>query len=150
MVATLFGEEVQTKVCIKCGEEKPLCEFSPRTRDRNGNPVELRNDCKSCQKKAGNEVKRLKKLHPKPDFDTYQCPCCKRTKADLAYTAWKNPFVLDHDHSTGEARGWICQDCNTALARIKDNITTARNLVTYLENKDRGLYLVEPSTLDGM
>lgn len=147
IISTLFGEVIQTKVCIKCNEEKPLSKFAPRTRDKNGNPTEHRNDCTDCQKEKSKEVSDLKKKHSQPDINTYVCPVCHRDKDDLAYTKWKNPFVLDHDHNTGDARGWICQDCNTAIARIHDCAETARRMITYIENEDRSLYLVTEATL---
>ena len=132
-IATLFGDVIPTKICSKCKEEKPLSKFSSRTRDRNGNPTELRNDCQDCQSARGKEVSSLKKLHTQPKNDTYQCPLCNRTKKDLSYTKWKDPFVLDHSHTTGKFRGWICQDCNTAIARAHDDVNTLRNMIGYLE-----------------
>jgi len=146
-ISTLFGEVIQTKICIKCNEEKPLSKFAPRTRDKNGNPTEHRNDCTDCQKEKSKEVSDLKKNHAAPDVETYVCPLCLRDKDDLAYTKWKNPFVLDHDHDTGEARGWICQDCNTAIARLHDNTATARRMISYMESKDRTPYLITTATL---
>ena len=70
-IATLFGDVIPTKICSKCKEEKPLSKFSSRTRDRNGNPTELRNDCQDCQSARGKEVSSLKKLHTQPKNDTY-------------------------------------------------------------------------------
>lgn len=140
-ISTLFGEEVITKSCVCCKEIKPITKFSPRTRDKNGNPTEYRNDCNDCQKEKSRDVKQLKKQYPRPDLLVYKCPICERDKQDLAYTAWLNPFVLDHDHQTGLARGWICQDCNTAIARLKDNVNSAKNLIEYLQAERREPYL---------
>ncbi len=140
-IATLEGEEVLTKVCIKCKEEKPLTEFCARTRDEKGVITERRNDCNDCKKEYARELKDLKKTVPTIDQDTYACPLCHRTKEDMDYQSYKNPFVLDHDHETKEARGWVCQDCNTALARMHDSPDTARRMVEYLEAEDRGVYL---------
>jgi hypothetical protein len=141
IISTLFGEVVQTKVCIKCNEEKPLSSFGTRSRDKNGHPTEYRNDCLDCRKEKSKELKELKKSYPTPNIDEHICPLCLRGKSDLSYTAWKNPFVLDHDHITGEARGWICQDCNTALGRIRDDVEIAKRMVEYIEATDRGVYL---------
>ena len=131
----LFGEEIlETKICNKCNETKHISEFNSRTRDKNGEPKELRNDCKSCQKKQGNLVKNLKKYYPKPNPATHKCECCKKGREEFVNTQWAdNPFVLDHDHITGEYRGWICQYCNTALSRVFDDVNTLRNMIDYLE-----------------
>jgi hypothetical protein len=34
-------------------------------------------------------------------------------------SATKRKFVVDHNHSTGEARGLLCDPCNMALSRIE-------------------------------
>lgn len=46
---------------------------------------------------------------------------------------YKN-LCLDHDHSTGEFRAWLCHPCNVALGYVKDNVNTLRQLATLLEN----------------
>lgn len=142
-VATLFGEEVVTKTCTKCNEEKALTtkNFCARTRNKDGIVTEWRNDCTECQKKYSRELKSVKKTVQSIDQDTYLCPLCLRGKEDMTHLAYSNPFVLDHDHTTKEARGWVCQDCNTALARMGDSADTARRMVEYLEASDRGVYL---------
>jgi len=40
---------------------------------------------------------------------------------------------IDHCHSTNAVRGLLCIVCNTTLGRIKDNISTLRNAILYLE-----------------
>ena len=39
-------DEIKTKVCTRCGLEKPVEEFSKRKMVKSG----LRSECKSCQK----------------------------------------------------------------------------------------------------
>ena len=46
----------------------------------------------------------------------------------------KESLHWDHDHNTGEFRGWLCGNCNRALGLVGDNPTTLRNLASYLED----------------
>ena len=141
IVATLFGETVVTKACNKCGVEQAIDNFRARTRNRQGIITERRNECNKCNGNSQKQVKKLKKTVSSIDQETYVCPLCYRSKADLSHLSYKNPFVLEHDHATGAVRGWVCQDCNTAIARIQDNAETAKRIVRYLEDSDRSAYL---------
>ncbi len=40
---------------------------------------------------------------------------------------------IDHCHSSGNVRGLLCHNCNTALGLLRDNTKTLANLVEYLE-----------------
>ena len=54
---------------------------------------------------------------------TPHCPICGS----------EEPLVIDHDHSTGEVRGLICQPCNKGLGFFRDNIESMKNAIAYLE-----------------
>jgi hypothetical protein len=41
--------------------------------------------------------------------------------------------VWDHDHRTGDFRGWLCNSCNAALGFAKDDPWRLRLLADYLE-----------------
>jgi len=51
------------------------------------------------------------------------CEICERRKAR----------VLDHCHTSGSFRGWLCNDCNLAIGKFGDNIEGLMNAVRYLE-----------------
>lgn len=40
--------------------------------------------------------------------------------------------VYDHDHRTGEFRGWLCQRCNRVLGSVKDSPELLLRLARYL------------------
>jgi len=44
---------------------------------------------------------------------------------------------FDHDHSTGEFRGWICTRCNLALGLVRDKIETLELMIKYLKNNEK-------------
>ena len=50
--------------------------------------------------------------------------CGERTSINLS---------VDHDHSTGQIRGLICNDCNIAIAKAKDSPILLRAMADYLE-----------------
>lgn len=56
-----------------------------------------------------------------------QCEVCgafgHETKRGLNY---------DHNHATGEFRGWLCLRCNTSLGLVKENTETLYALIKYI------------------
>ncbi len=57
-----------------------------------------------------------------------KCAACKDTLADLP----PKHVHVDHDHTTGEVRGVLCQGCNTAIGLLKDSPLRAKLLADYL------------------
>lgn len=55
------------------------------------------------------------------------CECCGQpSKASLC---------IDHDHTTGAFRGWLCHGCNVGIGRLGDNLEGVRLAITYLEKQ---------------
>lgn len=44
-------------------------------------------------------------------------------------------LAVDHCHTTGRVRGLLCQDCNTALGKFKENIEVLGKAIKYLEGR---------------
>jgi hypothetical protein len=44
----------------------------------------------------------------------------------------KGGLHLDHDHETGEFRGWLCWHCNTGIGKLGDTPDGLRNALDYL------------------
>lgn len=42
-------------------------------------------------------------------------------------------LTMDHNHETGEFRGWLCENCNKTLGHSQDSIDRMLALVEYLE-----------------
>lgn len=57
------------------------------------------------------------------------CECCGGPPNGRT----RHRFHLDHDHDTGQFRGWLCARCNLAAGSLGDTLEGARNLVRYLE-----------------
>jgi hypothetical protein len=41
-------------------------------------------------------------------------------------------LVWDHDHKTGEFRGWLCQGCNVGLGQLGDSVDGLLRAINYL------------------
>lgn len=59
---------------------------------------------------------------PMPDA----CELCEALRGEAA-------LCFDHDHETGEFRGWLCTRCNTALGKLGDTLESLKRAVAYLE-----------------
>jgi len=55
------------------------------------------------------------------------CKICNKHQADLSKT-----LSVDHNHETGEARGLLCQRCNTILGMSLDSIEILNSAINYL------------------
>lgn len=64
---------------------------------------------------------------PKPN----QCPVCGRKP--VGGKSSKGRICIDHCHKTNKIRGWLCDDCNSALGRVDDRIDILENLIIYLK-----------------
>lgn len=60
------------------------------------------------------------------------CAICGGSNAD-----GRNLFI-DHDHVTGQIRGLLCNNCNSALGKFKDSPKLLENAITYLKKHKDG------------
>lgn len=62
-------------------------------------------------------------LYPKPA----KCECCGLPRSLL---------VIDHDHATGDFRGWLCHKCNLAIGGLGDTIHGLQRALDYLRSAE--------------
>lgn len=60
--------------------------------------------------------------------ETTNCGICGIHKDELKYS-----LALDHNHDTGEPRGFLCHNCNSAIGKLKDNSDLVRKAAEYLD-----------------
>ena len=70
------------------------------------------------QKEYQNKRKEKKAGRKKPE----QCELCGSL----------GQICFDHDHKTGEFRGWICHRCNIVLGLVKDNSELLLVMIKYI------------------
>lgn len=135
-------QQLLAKPCIRCG----VCERNKR------------GDCKACARKhklnlygshKDSILKRRKELHaikmadpvlkdaqrakrrilshkPIPTIpEPSHCECCGRA-------AIARSLHLDHNHVTGEFRGWLCAACNPAIGALGDTLEGVLRAAAYL------------------
>lgn len=134
------------KKCSRCNKVKPVSEYHKNSKHSSS----VKSQCKSCSasdfkswRERNLEEARLrdrishyirtynlskeKAMELVEDRDGV-CEICKSTA----------PLVVDHCHTEGHVRGFICSSCNSALGYAKDNIDTLLACIEYLKNdKDR-------------
>ena len=89
----LFGPtdlplEGDTKVCIKCKEEKPLAAFGNSSGANYKRP-----ECKKCNKELSRVRDELRATHGMPE-EGYKCPICRRGAEEVKRQRWEEQWPL--------------------------------------------------------
>ncbi len=135
-----------TKRCCTCKNYKPFSEFH---KDKTGIKG-LAYSCKRCAntRARANHVARYAdagyKISRKDSYtrhkfgitlDDYnqrlknQEYCCMICKTKNPVGGWH----LDHNHTTGALRAFLCSSCNRGIGYMYENIQSLRNAIEYLE-----------------
>src|SRR6056300_888524 len=105
------------KVCKHCQQSKHVTEFHKHLLRPDGRD----HRCKVCKNKSSQILRQIRKTAPpKPD----KCDCCNATDKKL---------YLDHCHITKTFRGWICDNCNSGIGKLGDNLEGVTKAITYLQ-----------------
>ena len=111
---------IESQVCKTCGTEKPITDFYS-----NKKTGYIYKDCKGCfiirQLQRHNGKFKDQSIPPKSET----CDCCGKPLIKAC---------LDHDHSNGKFRGWLCYNCNTGIGLLGDNEEGIIAALEYLVN----------------
>jgi len=103
----------KSRACISCGKKWSAQYYS--------SPVgKTKARLKAIRRNYGLTEEDVAKLHRTHDG---RCAICSQVKK----------LVIDHDHSTGDVRGLLCDPCNKALGMFCDNIQYLSSAINYLE-----------------
>lgn len=120
------------KTCSKCGKTKELSKFSKRS----SRPSGVQSKCKDCERESRrryykpHEATRRKlnisdaEYHKLLSESNNCCNICNRIL---------DKKCIDHCHTTNKVRGILCNNCNTALGLVGDNIQTLESMIKYLK-----------------
>ena len=61
------------------------------------------------------------------------CSICGKPEHRLLKTGDVKPLSVDHNHSTGEVRELLCNDCNALLGFAKEDTEILQNAILYLQ-----------------
>ena len=116
----IIGSEDEIRKCVACKKLLPISNFRLGQTDNFGR-YRLKTNCSKCASRDRTITRRLKKIFGKTKPDC--CEICDR----------KKDVFIDHDHSNGSFRGWLCRECNTSLGKFDDNIDLLKSAIDYLE-----------------
>jgi len=116
------------KQCRSCGVEKPLSEYHLRS-DTNKH----QNGCKTCY--HSDQMRRNYGI-TLVDYDRmYEeqsglCAICHLPQISNRNTR----FCVDHNHTTGEVRGLLCDTCNRGIGLLKDDPRLLTKAADYIRS----------------
>jgi len=125
-VDTTARDSEGRKLCNKCNEWKPVDGFYANS----GTKDKLATHCKACHKESS--LSRTYGLNS-GEYEAMEaqqggvCKICGGVNDD------GRRLFVDHDHSTGDVRGLLCNPCNRAVGLMQDNPERLRKAAAYLE-----------------
>lgn len=129
------GDRFENKVCDRCFKFLNTKTHYENNRIKKGDVITKRPSCRDCRKEKNgiNVPQKIKEewANKKPKIgEIFLCPICKKKSIGGI-----SKHVLDHNHKTGEVRGYICESCNTGIGRFDDDVTLVTNAINWLINQ---------------
>lgn len=128
------------KTCSKCNEDKELSQFYKRSPKAGGG---LEAFCKKCKaeyykrdRRWGHLYERYKitKEQYEQLFDSQEgrCAICDENSTD-------GVLAVDHCHSSGDIRGLLCKNCNSAIGLLGDTSESVFKAYNYLRRYNESI-----------
>lgn len=124
--------DTKTGICIKCGSVEVSLRWNSNKTSR-AYQCKKREDAtrrkwwdKNPHKVKQYHLKRLYGVTIDPATIPSICEVCSSSDRKIAF---------DHDHDTGDFRGWLCTNCNSALGLVNDDVEVLEKLIEYIKNR---------------
>jgi len=109
--------------------------------------------CKPCRLSHNRVVRAIQKDNPRPDREDYCCNICGKQERDLSthfgkHGLKKSVWRLDHDHSTGKFRGYLCDNCNVAVGKLDDDPETILKALWYVKTNNGNAILSDEDLVE--
>lgn len=155
-------QNIETKACTGCGEDKPLSGFYPK--QAKVEPVLYRARCKTCdsarakvwvvnnREKDRAQSKKWRTENPRQflsskllhhygiTLDDYEKMLAAQGGACAICRGepqnGRTRLDVDHNEETGRVRGLLCGPCNRMIAQGRHNPTTLRAGADYMERTE--------------
>ena len=129
------GDEFERKICDRCFLLKDTQMDFENNRIKKGGKITKRPSCRPCRTKNNGINIPLKVkaewLKRKPKLgELFTCPICNKKSL-----GGMTRHVLDHNHKSGEVRGYLCESCNTGIGRFDDDIHQIENAIEWVRKK---------------
>lgn len=144
--------ESHGKACIRCLKVKPASSYLPSNHTLDGYAqrcTQCRGDLavalKDRRRAVKRDTERMRAAKLRREYGlTEQAFLEMRVDQHDACAICREPFdarkaiCVDHCHDSGNVRGLLCHQCNTAIGFLKDNPTVCRMAAEYLEQAKGG------------
>ena len=148
------------RTCPECERTLPVDNFYPRRTRGEGSYTTYCKECHVMRTQARRRVKpeehraaslrwkernrfKVALIQSKNDAEKKGHEPCSATVAEIkeAFTGYcvicgteekKCKLCMDHDHATGQFRGWLCQRCNRGLGCFRDDSELLERAVEFL------------------
>lgn len=133
----LTGDRYANKVCDRCYRCLNTDLYFENNRIKKDNIITKRPSCRDCRKiKNGVAIPSKQRTHWEDNRPVngslFTCPICKKTTI-----VGISKVVLDHNHATGNVRGWLCESCNTGIGRFDDDEEIIQHSIDWLRKTNR-------------
>jgi len=139
----LFNDK--EKWCSKCSKWLPLNDFWA-----NSNTLSGRQDyCKTCHDPYIDHSYEKQVLQKRNlsvadytqlwEVQDRRCAICGLPIVLCTQNEQGTKASLDHNHTTDQVRGLLCQPCNHGLGSFKDSIPNLERAIAYLKNPPAGV-----------